>query len=87
MVVRFKSIGSAPIMKNNVFKITAGNKFQAVIVFLRGQLGLKAGEPLVGVVGAQLLTLLVGLAADASSRISTLRLRRRRTTRSGPFSA
>jgi len=47
VVVRFKSIGSAPIMKNNVFKITAGNKFQAVIVFLRGQLGLKAGEPLV----------------------------------------
>jgi ubiquitin-like protein ATG12 len=35
-------------MKNNVFKITAGNKFQAVIVFLRGQLGLKAGDPLVG---------------------------------------
>ena len=56
VVVRFKSIGSAPIMKNNVFKITAGNKFQAVIVFLRGQLGLKAGEPLVSVVGAQLLT-------------------------------
>lgn len=34
-------------MKNNVFKITAGNKFQAVIVFLRGQLGLKEGDPLV----------------------------------------
>ena len=47
MVVRFKSIGSAPIMKNNVFKVTAGNKFQAVIVFLRSQLGLKVGDPLV----------------------------------------
>ncbi|KAL7418269.1 Ubiquitin-like protein [Cryptotrichosporon argae] len=46
IVVRFKSIGSAPIMKTNVFKVTAGNKFQAVIVFLRGQLGLKAGDPL-----------------------------------------
>ena len=34
-------------MKNNVFKITAGNKFQAVIVFLRGQLGLKPTDPLV----------------------------------------
>jgi len=47
-VVRFKSIGAAPVMKNNVFKVTAGNRFQAVIVFLRGQLGLKQGDPLVG---------------------------------------
>ncbi|RSH84960.1 Ubiquitin-like protein [Apiotrichum porosum] len=46
IVVRFKSIGSAPIMKNNVFKVTAGNKFQAVIVFLRGQLGIKASDSL-----------------------------------------
>ncbi|ORY28171.1 ubiquitin-like autophagy protein Apg12-domain-containing protein [Naematelia encephala] len=46
VVVRFKSIGSAPIMKTNVFKVTAGNKFQAVIVFLRSQLGLKPGDPL-----------------------------------------
>lgn len=45
--MRFKSIGSAPIMKNNVFKVTAGNKFQAVVVFLRGQLGLKSGDSLV----------------------------------------
>jgi hypothetical protein len=34
-------------MKNNFFKITASNKFQAVIAFLRQQLGLKAGDPLV----------------------------------------
>lgn len=47
VVVRFKSIGSAPIMKNNVFKVTAGNRFQAVIVFLRSQLGLTQGDPLV----------------------------------------
>lgn len=47
VVVRFKSIGSAPIMKNNVFKVTAGNKFQAVVVFLRQQLGLKTNDPLV----------------------------------------
>ncbi|ORX40743.1 ubiquitin-like autophagy protein Apg12-domain-containing protein [Kockovaella imperatae] len=46
VVVRFKSIGAAPIMKNNVFKVTAGNKFQAVIVFLRNQLGLKQSDPL-----------------------------------------
>jgi ubiquitin-like protein ATG12 len=47
VVVRFKSIGSAPVMKNNVFKVTAGNKFQAVIVFLRGQLGIKQSDALV----------------------------------------
>ncbi len=47
VVVRFKSIGSAPIMKNNVFKVTAGNRFQAVIVFLRTQLGLNHADPLV----------------------------------------
>ena len=33
--------------KNDVFKVTAGNKFQAVIAFLRNQLGLKQGDPLV----------------------------------------
>ena len=34
-------------MKTNVFKVTAGNTFQAVIIFLRKQLGLKAEDPLV----------------------------------------
>ena len=34
-------------MKNNVFKVTAGNKFQSVIVFLRGQLGIKQSDALV----------------------------------------
>ena len=34
-------------MKNNVFKVTAGNKFQAVITFLRSQLGFKPTDPLV----------------------------------------
>lgn len=47
VVVKFKSIGSAPIMKTTVFKVTASNRFQAVIVFLRGQIGLKASDPLV----------------------------------------
>lgn len=44
-------------MKNNVFKITAGNKFQAVIVFLRGQLGIKASDPLVSLARAAPATL------------------------------
>jgi hypothetical protein len=47
VVVRFKSIGAAPIMKNNVFKVTAGNKYATVVTFLRGQLGSKEGDPLV----------------------------------------
>ncbi|WVN85945.1 ubiquitin-like protein ATG12 [Cryptococcus depauperatus CBS 7841] len=46
VVVRFKSIGSAPVMKNNVFKATAGHKFQAVIQFLRQQLGTKKEDSL-----------------------------------------
>ncbi|ODN82330.1 ubiquitin-like protein ATG12 [Cryptococcus wingfieldii CBS 7118] len=46
IVVRFKSIGAAPIMKNNVFKATAGHKFQAVIMFLRQQLGTKKEDSL-----------------------------------------
>jgi hypothetical protein len=34
-------------MKNNVFKVTAGNKYATVVTFLRGQLGSKEGDPLV----------------------------------------
>jgi hypothetical protein len=68
VVVRFKSIGSAPIMKTNVFKVTAGNKFQAVITFLRGQLGFKAGDPLVSLSGHSTAC---DFSADDSSHIST----------------
>ena len=35
VVVRFKAVGNAPIMKQNFYKITASNRFQAVIQFLR----------------------------------------------------
>ena len=45
--MRFKAVGNAPIMKQNFYKITAANRFQAVIQFLRKELGWKAGEPLV----------------------------------------
>lgn len=47
VVVRFKAIGNAPIMKNNYFRITAFNRFQAVIQFLRKELGWKQGDALV----------------------------------------
>lgn len=47
VVVRFKGVGNAPIMKQNMYKITATNRFQAVIQFLRKELGWQSGEPLV----------------------------------------
>ena len=47
VVVRFKAVGNAPIMKQNFYKITASNRFQTVIQFLRKELGWKSGEPLV----------------------------------------
>jgi len=46
VIVRFKAVGNAPIMKTNFYKITAANRFQAVIQFLRKELGWKAGDPL-----------------------------------------
>jgi len=46
VVVRFKAVGNAPIMRQNFYKITASNRFQAVIQFLRKELGWKAGDPL-----------------------------------------
>lgn len=47
VVVRFKGVGNAPVMKQNMYKITATNRFQAVIQFLRKELGWQNGEPLV----------------------------------------
>jgi len=47
VVVRFKAVGNAPIMKQNFFRVTVSNRFQAVIQFLRKELNWKAGEPLV----------------------------------------
>ena len=45
--MRFKAVGNAPIMKQNLYKITASNRFQAVIQFLRKDLAWKLGDPLV----------------------------------------
>jgi ubiquitin-like protein ATG12 len=49
VVVRFKAVGNAPIMKQNFFRVTVSNRFQAVIQFLRKELGWKSGEPLVSI--------------------------------------
>ncbi|PVU90665.1 hypothetical protein BB561_004790 [Smittium simulii] len=46
VVVRFRSTGSAPILKRSIFKISATQKFQALIVFLRKELGYKPSDPL-----------------------------------------
>ncbi|KAG8935003.1 Ubiquitin-like protein [Tulasnella sp. 419] len=46
IVVRFKAVGNAPIMKQNFYRITASNRFQAVIQFLRKELGWKSSDPL-----------------------------------------
>ncbi|KAF5315248.1 hypothetical protein D9619_007509 [Psilocybe cf. subviscida] len=46
VVVRFKGVGNAPVMRQNMYKITATNRFQAVIQFLRKELGWQNGEPL-----------------------------------------
>ncbi|KAG7571482.1 hypothetical protein FFLO_00498 [Filobasidium floriforme] len=39
VIVRFKSVGSAPIMKQNYYKITGSHPFSAVHTFLRKELG------------------------------------------------
>ncbi|KAK2462826.1 hypothetical protein APHAL10511_005217 [Amanita phalloides] len=46
VVVRFKAVGNAPIMKQNFYKITSSNRFQAVIQFLRKELGWAVNESL-----------------------------------------
>jgi len=46
VVMRFRGVGNAPIMRQNMYKITATNQFQAVIQFLRKELGWQSGEAL-----------------------------------------
>ncbi|KAG0042657.1 hypothetical protein BGZ83_000201 [Gryganskiella cystojenkinii] len=46
VVVYFRAIGSVPIMKNNVYTITASNKFSTVIQFLRTQINYRPSDPL-----------------------------------------
>lgn len=82
MVVRFKAVGNAPIMKQNLYKITASNRFQAVIQFLRKELGWKAGDPLVRVAHHSSLSRALILSFGRSSRTSTSRSRRHPTTQS-----
>lgn len=41
MTVRFQPLPSAPILKNRVFKISASQKFETVVKFLRKKLDCK----------------------------------------------
>lgn len=76
VVVRFKAVGNAPIMRQNFYKITASNRFQAVIQFLRKELAWKSSDPL-----ASLWIRRVYINSDStrafSSLISTSRFRLR----------
>jgi hypothetical protein len=47
VIVRFAAIGNAPILKQSYYKITASNKFQTVIQFLRKELRYQGSDPLV----------------------------------------
>ena len=40
ITVRFKAIGSAPMLRQSVCKISSGQKFEAVVAYLRRVLGL-----------------------------------------------
>ncbi|ORX62392.1 APG12-domain-containing protein [Hesseltinella vesiculosa] len=46
VIVRFCAIGNAPILKQSYYKITASNKFQTVIQFLRRELKYQGTDPL-----------------------------------------
>lgn len=44
--VRFQPIGSAPILRQRVFKISASSRFSVVLNFLRKKIGVKDGDGL-----------------------------------------
>ncbi|KAI9894010.1 MAG: Ubiquitin-like protein [Vezdaea aestivalis] len=44
VTIRFKAVGSAPILQRNVFKINASQRFETVVNFLRTRLRAKREE-------------------------------------------
>jgi ubiquitin-like protein ATG12 len=46
ITVRFKAIGSAPILKQQVYRISSDQKFSVLVKFLRKQLKYKASDSL-----------------------------------------
>lgn len=57
-------------MKQNFYKINSTNRFQAVIQFLRKELGWQAGEPLVSTIQQ----LLPGLSAKCAYQFTYINL-------------
>ncbi len=47
VIVQFKATGSAPILKQPFYKLSAQQKFSTVMSFLRKLLQLQEGDPLV----------------------------------------
>lgn len=47
VIVRFKAIGNAPLLKQTKFKITSTESFQTIMDFLRRQLKFQPHESLV----------------------------------------
>ncbi|KAI9673037.1 MAG: Ubiquitin-like protein [Caeruleum heppii] len=41
VTVRFKAVGSAPILRTQVYKISAAQRFETVVSFLRSRLGCR----------------------------------------------
>lgn len=47
IAIRFKAIGRAPILKQQVYKINSTDRFHSITLFLRRQLAYKEGDELV----------------------------------------
>lgn len=45
--VRFRAIGRAPVLKQQVYKVSSSERFESITSFLRRQLGVKVDENLV----------------------------------------
>ncbi len=46
VIIRLKAIGSAPILKHQVFKLSSTNTFSRVVQFIKKELGLKEQDGL-----------------------------------------
>lgn len=65
VVVRFKAVGGAPVMKSNFFKIKAGYSVKALAGFLRKELGWRRDETL-------FLYIADAFAPEAEDRVGNL---------------
>ena len=45
VTIKFKAMGSAPVLNKDTYKIKTSQRFENVAVFLRAQLGLSSSSP------------------------------------------